>query len=143
MHAASTEFVADSALDVALPPPMPSLPPDPSRAPYPLPQSIGADASLRSLLRRDFEGVVHSEMPCAHAHTLGASADVGAGSACRMRGAHRLVVALLLWKHLGRGSPVGVSLRAVKAGRVKEWGRQTRGVECGSPPGRAPPPETS
>ena len=68
MQAASTEFVADSALDVALPPPMPSLPPDPSRAPYPLPQSIGADASLRSLLRRDFEGVVHSVMPCAHAH---------------------------------------------------------------------------
>ena len=73
MQAASTEFVADGvdlrvALDVALPPTMPSLPPDPSRAPYPLPQSIGADASLRSLLRRDFEGVVHSEMPCAHAH---------------------------------------------------------------------------
>ena len=62
-HAASTEFVADGALDVALPPPMPSLPPDPSRASNPLPQSIGADASLRSLLRRDFEGVVHSEMP--------------------------------------------------------------------------------
>ena len=74
MQAASTEFVADgaldprAALDVALPPTMPSLPSDPSRAPNPLPQSIGADASLRSLLRRDFEGVVHSEMPCAHAH---------------------------------------------------------------------------
>ena len=72
------------ALDVALPPTMPSLPPDPSRAPYPLPQQIGADASLRSLLRRDFEGVVHSVMPCAHAHRRVSSC--GAGSACRMRG---------------------------------------------------------
>ena len=76
MQAASTEFAADGvdprvALDAALPPTMPSLPSDPSRAPNPLPQSIGADASLRSLrllLRRDFEGVVHSGMPCAHAH---------------------------------------------------------------------------
>ena len=40
----------------SLPPTMPSLPPDPSRAPYPLPQLIGAETSLRSLLRRDFEG---------------------------------------------------------------------------------------
>ena len=76
MQAASTEFVVDGVvrvilerdLKVSAPPTMPSSPPDPSRALYPLPQSIGADASLRSLLRRDFEGVVHSEMPCAHAH---------------------------------------------------------------------------
>ena len=80
------------ALDVALPasvpslPPTmpPSLPPDPSRAPYPLPQSIGADASLRSLgflvvflerstrldsplrsILRSGEGVFHPSMPCA------------------------------------------------------------------------------
>ena len=89
MQAASTEFVADGvdprvALDVALPPTMPSLPPDPSRAPYPLPQSIGADASLRSLgflvvflerstrldsplrsILRSGEGVFHPSMPCA------------------------------------------------------------------------------
>ena len=81
LQAASTDFVAEGvdprvALEgtlPSLPPTMPSLPPDPSRAPYPLPQSIGADASLRSLLRRDFEGVVHSEMPCAHAQAVGAS----------------------------------------------------------------------
>jgi len=68
MQAASTEFVVigvdprvtlDGALPVSAPPSMPPAP----RAPYPLLQSIGADAPLRSLLRRDFEGVVH----CAHA----------------------------------------------------------------------------
>jgi len=70
MQAASTEFVdgvdprvtLERALPVSAPPTMPPAP----RAPYPLLQSIGADAHLRSLLRRDFEGVVHSEMPCAH-----------------------------------------------------------------------------
>ena len=72
MQAASTEFVADGvdprvALEGTLPVSMPSLPATlPSRAPNPLPLSIWADASLRSLLRRDFEGVVHSRMPCAH-----------------------------------------------------------------------------
>ena len=78
MQAASTEFVVDGVdprvawegtlpVSVPLPTTTPSLPPDPSRAANPLPLSIWADASLRSLLRRDFEGVVHSEMPCTRA----------------------------------------------------------------------------
>ena len=75
MQAAGTAFAVDGVdprvtLERALPVPLPLLPPAPSRAPYPLLQSIGADAPLRSLLRRDFEGVVHSEMPCAHAQAV-------------------------------------------------------------------------
>ena len=80
MQAAGTAFVVDGVdprvtLERALPVPLPlpSLPPAPSRAPNPLLQSIGADAALRSLLRRDLEGVIHLEMPCAHVQAVGAS----------------------------------------------------------------------
>mmetsp|Transcript_16815 Transcript_16815/g.48663 ORF Transcript_16815/g.48663 Transcript_16815/m.48663 type:complete len:308 (-) Transcript_16815:933-1856(-) len=73
----------ERALPVSAPPTMPPAP----RAPYPLLQSIGADAHLRSLLRRDFEGVVHSEMPagarvsCGNslAETVQSASPAGAG----------------------------------------------------------------
>ena len=105
MPAAGTASVVDGVdphvtLERALPVPLPSLPPAPSRAPYPLLQSTGADAPLRSLLRRDFEGVVHSEIPCAHAQTVGASIVElrVCTAACERQYAPD---GFLLWKFLG------------------------------------------
>ena len=83
MQAAGTAFVVDGVdprvtLERALPVPLPlpSLPPAPSRAPNPFLQptgelfltwQIGADAPLRPFVRRGFDGVVQSKMPCARA----------------------------------------------------------------------------
>ena len=106
MQAAGTAFVVDGVdprvtLErLPVPVPLPSLPPAPSRAPYPLLQSTKADAPLRSLLRRDFEGVVHSEIPCVHAQTV--SASIVELRVCPQRASdntHR--DGFLLWKFLG------------------------------------------
>ena len=79
MQAASTEFVVDGVEPrgtLPLPPRMPSSPSVPSRAPNLLlpptgvvflVRTIGADAPLRPFLRRGFDGVVQSAMPCARA----------------------------------------------------------------------------
>ena len=81
MQAASTEFVVDGVEPrgtLPVPPRMPSLPFVPSRAANPLGflpptgamllvLTIGADAPLRPFLRRGFDGVVLSGMPCARA----------------------------------------------------------------------------
>ena len=78
MQAASTESVVDGVEPrgtLPVPPRMPSLPFVPSRAPNPLlpptgvllVRTIGADAPLRPFLRRGFDGVVLSGMPCARA----------------------------------------------------------------------------
>ena len=79
MQAASTESVVDGVEPrgtLPVPPRMPSLPSIPSRAPnWLLPptgamlvvRTIGVDAPLRPFLRRGFDGVVQSGMPCARA----------------------------------------------------------------------------
>ena len=83
MQAASTESVVDGVEPrgtLPVPPRMPSLPSIPSRAPNRLlpptgamllVRTIGADAPLRPFLRRflrrGFDGVVLSGMPCARA----------------------------------------------------------------------------
>ena len=79
MQAASTESVVDGVEPrgtLPVPPRMPSLPSVPSRAPNRLlpptgamllVRTIGADAPLRPFLRRGFDGVVQSGMPCARA----------------------------------------------------------------------------
>ena len=81
MQAASTESVVDGVEPrgtLPVPPRMPSLPFVPSRAANPLGflpptgamllvRTIGADAPLRPFLRRGFDGVVQSGMPCARA----------------------------------------------------------------------------
>ena len=81
MQAASTESVVDGVEPrgtLPVPLRMPSLPFVPSRAANPLGflpptgamllvRTIGADAPLRPFLRRGFDGVVLSGMPCARA----------------------------------------------------------------------------
>ena len=83
MQAASTESVVDGVEPrgtLPVPPRMPSLPSNPIRAPNRLlpptgavllVRTIGADAPLRPFLRRflrrGFDGVVLSGMPCARA----------------------------------------------------------------------------
>ena len=83
MQAASTESAVDGVVPrgtLPVPPRMPSLPSIPSRAPnWLLPptgamlvvRTIGVDAPLRPFLRRflrrGFDGVVLSGMPCARA----------------------------------------------------------------------------
>ena len=87
MQAASTESVVDGVEPPGgcallwvtlppLPPRMSSLPSVPSRAPNPflpptgvklLVRTIGADAPLRPFLRRGFDRVALSGMPCARA----------------------------------------------------------------------------
>ena len=83
MQAARTESAVggvEPPVTLPVPPRMPSLPSVPSRAPNLfLPptgvmlvvRTIGADAPLRPFLRRflrrGFDGVVQSEMPCARA----------------------------------------------------------------------------
>ena len=79
MQAASTESVVggvEPPVALPVPPRMRSLPSVPSRAPNRLlpptgamllVRTIGADAPLRPFLRRGFDGVVQSEMPCARA----------------------------------------------------------------------------
>ena len=79
MQAASTEFVVGDVEPrgtLPVPPRMPSLPSVPSRHPNPLlpptgvmllVRTIGADAPLRPFLRRGFDWVVQSVMPCARA----------------------------------------------------------------------------
>ena len=110
MQAASTESVVDGVEPrgtLPVPPRMPSLPSIPSRAPNRLlpptgamllVRTIGADAPLRPFLRRKFEIVVQSEMPCACACSVGAVRRWAQAFAHRsIRGAHRRV---LLWKLL-------------------------------------------
>ena len=80
MQAARTESVVGVELrgTLLVPPRMPSLPSVPSRATNPLGflpptgamllvRTIGADAPLRPFLRRGFDGVALSGMPCARA----------------------------------------------------------------------------
>ena len=79
MQAAHTESVVggvEPPVTLPVPPRMPSLPFVPSRAPNLLlpptgvvflVRTIGADAPLRPFLRRGFDGVVRSEIPCARA----------------------------------------------------------------------------
>ena len=78
MQAARTESVVGVELrgTLLVPPRMPSLPSVPSRATNPLGflpptgamlLTIGVDAPLRPFLRRGFDGVVQSGMPCARA----------------------------------------------------------------------------
>ena len=81
MQAARTESAVGGVEPrgtLPVPPRMPSLPFVPSRAANPLGflpptgamllvRTIGADAPLRPFLRRGFDGVVLSGMPCARA----------------------------------------------------------------------------
>ena len=78
MQAARTESLVGGVEPrgtLPVPPRMPSLPSVPSRHPNPLlpptgvllVRTIGADAPLRPFLRRGFDGVVQSGMPCARA----------------------------------------------------------------------------
>ena len=78
MQAARTESAVggvEPPVTLPVPPRMPSLPSVPSRHPNPLlpptgvllVRTIGADAPLRPFLRRGFDGVVQSAMPCARA----------------------------------------------------------------------------
>ena len=79
MQAASTESVVggvEPPVTLPVPPRMPSSPSVPSKAPNLLlpptgvvflVRTIGADAPLRPFLRRGFDGVVLSGMPCARA----------------------------------------------------------------------------
>ena len=76
MQAASTESVVDGVEPRGTFAEEPSLPSIPSRAPNRLlpptgamllVRTIGADAPLRPFLRRGFDGVVLSGMPCARA----------------------------------------------------------------------------
>ena len=80
MQAARTESAVggvEPPVTLPVPPRMPSLPSVPSRAPnlflpptgvMLLVRTIGADAPLRPFLRRGFDGVVQSAMPCARAN---------------------------------------------------------------------------
>ena len=78
MQAARTESAVggvEPPVTLPVPPRMPSLPSVPSRHPNPLlpptgvllVRTIGADAPLRPFLRRGFDGVVLSGMPCTRA----------------------------------------------------------------------------
>ena len=87
MQAASTESVVDGVEPrgtLPVPPRMPSSPSVPSKAPnlllpptgvVLLVRTMGADVPLHPFLRRKFEIVVQSEMPCACASSVGASGD--------------------------------------------------------------------
>ena len=109
MQAASTESVVDGVEPrgtLPVPPRMPSSPSVPSKAPNLLlpptgvvflVRTIGADAPLRPFLRRGFDGVVQSEMPCARACSVGAVRRWAQAFAHRsIRGAHRRVLLLKL-----------------------------------------------